>query len=122
MRCYAFRPPMSTFLRSPALWLSVGALAVVGGSGAAGLHAIRSMRAKTPPITSPLAREEANGGDAGAHDHAQDEDEDEEQAYAFRLPSGEPAAISCEDARKIIAQVRTSLAYEPEAVVAKSLA
>ena len=114
---------MSTFFRSTALWLSIGAVVVVGGTGAAGIHAIRLVRAKAMPSPSSIALEEAHAIDAGPGQRPlEDEDEDEEQAYAFRLPSGEPAAISCEDARKIIAQVRTSLAYEPEAVVPKSLA
>jgi carboxyl-terminal processing protease len=89
------------------------ALALLAGAGVIGTRALRPHESAPPP---PKAPESARAFDAGI------EDEDEERAYAFRLPSGEPAAVSCEDARKIIAQVRTSLAYDPEPVVPKALA
>ena len=50
---------------------------------------------------------------------AEDEDED---AYAFRMPTGRPAELSCEEARRVVAQVRTGLAYEPDGVSAHALA
>ncbi len=39
---------------------------------------------------------------------------DEEHSYVFRIPSGEPTALSCEQARIIVDQVRAGLAYPPE--------
>ena len=56
------------------------------------------------------------GADASA------EDEEDEGAYAFRLPSGRPAELSCEEARRVVAQVRTGLAYEPDSVLPHALA
>jgi carboxyl-terminal processing protease len=54
----------------------------------------------------------ADGGD----------DEDDEGAYAFRLPSGHPAELTCDEARRVVAQVRTGLAYEPDGVGSHALA
>lgn len=39
--------------------------------------------------------------------------EDDARDFAFRLPSGEPTALACEQARAIVAQVRAGLAYPP---------
>ena len=52
---------------------------------------------------------------------AGDEDE-EDRAYAFRVPTGKPAELACEEARRVIAQVRTGLAYEPDGVSPHALA
>lgn len=53
---------------------------------------------------------------------AADDGRDDERAYAFRIPSGEPTALSCEEARTIVEQVRAGLAYSPESVSAGALA
>ncbi len=45
-----------------------------------------------------------------------DNGRDEEPAYAFRIPSGEPTELSCDDARAIVDQVRMNLAYPAESV------
>ena len=45
-----------------------------------------------------------------------DDSHDDERSYVFRIPSGEPTALSCEEARTIIEQVRAGLAYAPEGV------
>jgi len=50
------------------------------------------------------------------------EDEEEDRAYAFRVPTGKPAELACEEARRVIAQVRTGLAYEPDNVSPRALA
>jgi carboxyl-terminal processing protease len=50
------------------------------------------------------------------------EEGEEEAPRGFRLPSGEPSAVSCEAARAIVAQVRHSLAYEPEPVLSRPFA
>jgi carboxyl-terminal processing protease len=50
------------------------------------------------------------------------EPEEDERAYSFRVPSGEPAALTCDAARAIVNQVRTGLAYEPEPVSPRALA
>src|SRR5512138_2463340 len=94
-------------------WLTALAVgSVTCGVVVYGAHAFR--KATLTPIVGPS--EVAHAHDAGVPD------EDEERAYAFRLPSGEPAALTCEEARTIVAQVRTGLAYEPEPVTPKALA
>ncbi len=45
-----------------------------------------------------------------------DDDHDDERSYVFRLPSGDPTTLSCEEARTIVAQVRAGLAYAPDKV------
>jgi carboxyl-terminal processing protease len=45
-----------------------------------------------------------------------DESHDDERSYVFRIPSGEPTSLSCEEARTIIEQVRAGLAYPPDGV------
>ena len=51
-----------------------------------------------------------------------DDNHDDERSYVFRIPSGEPTALSCEEARTIIEQVRAGLAYTPETVKAPAFA
>jgi carboxyl-terminal processing protease len=59
---------------------------------------------------------EANGG--GVPDDGHDDD----RSYVFRIPSGEPTALSCEEARTIVEQVRVGLAYAPEPIRPASFA
>ena len=49
-----------------------------------------------------------------------DEPDEDTRSYSFRLPSGEPTALACGEARRIVEQVRAGLAYEPDAVVART--
>ena len=51
-----------------------------------------------------------------------DDAHDDERSYVFRIPSGEPTALTCEEARAIIDQVRAGLAYAPEGVKAAAFA
>ncbi len=51
-----------------------------------------------------------------------DDSHDDERSYVFRLPSGDPTALSCEEARTIIDQVRAGLAYAPEGVEVSAFA
>jgi carboxyl-terminal processing protease len=67
-----------------------------------------------PPAPAPPAIVD---DDADAGDHDEDDD-----AYAFRLPSGRASQLSCEETRRVVAQVRTGLAYEPDAVSPHALA
>ncbi|MGO8992704.1 MAG: S41 family peptidase [Polyangiaceae bacterium] len=68
-----------------------------------------------PPATHPSSAPPAGQADAG-------EDEEDDGAYAFRVPSGRPAELSCDEARRVVAQVRTGLAYEPDGVSPHALA
>jgi carboxyl-terminal processing protease len=45
-----------------------------------------------------------------------DDGHDDDRSYVFRIPTGEPTMLSCEEARTIIDQVRAGLAYPPEPV------
>ncbi len=71
-----------------------------------------SAQAPSPPASSVASFDQRP--DAG--------DEGEDDAYAFKLPSGRPSALSCEETRRVVAQVRTGLAYEPDVVSAHALA
>src|SRR5258706_3419609 len=93
---------------------TIAGLSCVAFFGARALHA-RLLVTPAELVTAPEPT-------AAAPDDAGEPDEDEERAYAFRLPSGEPAAVTCEEARRIVAQVRTGLAYDPEDVPTKALA
>ncbi|HVJ90622.1 MAG TPA: S41 family peptidase [Labilithrix sp.] len=62
----------------------------------------------SPPVTS--ASESARPA------LVPDDNHDDDRSYVFRIPSGEPTALTCEAARTIIDQVRAGLAYAPEAV------
>ena len=69
----------------------------------------QAARAPDPPLgasgtTSPLAVLDA--GAIAADD----------KASTFRAPSGDPPSLTCEDARRVVAQVRQTLAYEPGTV------
>ncbi len=52
----------------------------------------------------------------------QDDGHDDERSFVFRMPSGDPTTLTCEEARAIIDQVRAGLAYNPENVDASALA
>lgn len=41
---------------------------------------------------------------------------DDDRSYVFRIPSGEPTALGCDEARLIVDQVRAGLAYAPEPI------
>jgi carboxyl-terminal processing protease len=51
-----------------------------------------------------------------------DDGHDDERSFIFRMPSGEPTSLSCEDALAIADQVRAGLASPPESVDAASFA
>jgi len=51
-----------------------------------------------------------------------DDSHDDERSYVFRIPSGEPTALSCEEARTIVDQVRAGLAYAPDGVPVSTFA
>ena len=94
--------------RSPKkrLWVTA---AIAGVAAVAWLGTRNAVRAPNPPVgaqgtTSPLAIL-----DAGAI-------ESDDRVSTFRVPSGDPPSLSCDDARRVVAQVRQTLAYEPGAI------
>ncbi len=64
-----------------------------------------------PPVASAVA-----APPAAPKIDPNDDGHDDERSYVFRIPSGEPTSLSCEEARTIIEQVRAGLAYTPEPV------
>ncbi len=88
------------------LWAT---FAIAGVAAVAWLGTRNAVRAPEPPLggpgtTSPLALL-----DGGALDS-------EDKSSTFRIPSGEPPSLSCDQAQRIIAQVRQTLAYAPGTV------
>ncbi|WP_394844373.1 S41 family peptidase [Pendulispora brunnea] len=49
-------------------------------------------------------------------------EQDEGQATSFRVPSGAPSELSCEEARSVVSQVREMLAYRPAPIRAAAFA
>jgi carboxyl-terminal processing protease len=47
---------------------------------------------------------------------------DDARAHAFRVPSGDAPALACDEARAIVSQARTQLAYTPDPVDPKAFA
>lgn len=73
-------------------------------------------RAPAPPPEAPAAPPVASApAPPPAHADLGD-DHDDDRSYVFRIPSGEPTALSCAEARTIVEQVRAGLAYPPEPV------
>lgn len=68
---------------------------------------------------APAAPARAPAPESTASD---DHDHDDDRSYVFRMPSGEPTALSCDEARTVVEQVRAGLAYAPETVPAAALA
>jgi carboxyl-terminal processing protease len=90
-------------------------MGVVAALGAVTFIGTRVLRSPAPP-PAPAPHAAVVAIDAGI------EQDEEDHGYAFRLPSGEPAGLSCSEARRIVAQVRSTLAYEPDVVLPRALA
>ena len=67
------------------------------------------------PAPAPVASATASSSLPQVRPDAPDHDDDD-RSYVFRIPSGEPTALSCDEARTIVEQVRAGLAYVPEPV------
>ena len=77
----------------------------------------------TSPAVATSSPESADTEDAGTEGSGPGLfEQDEGQATSFRVPSGAPSALSCEDARSIVGQVREMLAYHPAPVHANAFA
>ncbi len=99
-------------------WLS-GALF---GAAAALLWVLRPGHlSPLPPAGAFLPPPSAPAGSSG-DDRAAGPPADDARLHAFRLPSGEAPALTCEQARTVVRQARTQLAYTPEPVSPRSLA
>jgi carboxyl-terminal processing protease len=95
------------------VWLAAGVLPVALATGAMGLGAF-GPSAGGPSATPVVASSSAPANEPPPS--AADDSHDDERSYVFRIPSGEPTSLSCEEARVIVDQVRAGLAYAPESV------
>ena len=93
--------------------LLMGALCGVGG---ALLWTLRPMAPEGPFVTLPPPPVAAPVEDKAPAPV------DDTRTHAFRVPSGEAPALACDEARAIVAQARTQLAYAPDPVDAKAFA
>jgi carboxyl-terminal processing protease len=94
------------------VWMAVGSVAL----GAAVLWAARPKRpeAKVVAVTPPPSSE------AGS-EHGPPQSDDA-RSRAFRIPTGQAPALSCEAARAVVAQARSQLAYPPAPIDPRSFA
>jgi carboxyl-terminal processing protease len=97
--------------------LLVGSLSVLGST------LFLAMRPARPPSSAVLpAADSIEPALPGTDDRAGPGSSDDGRAHAFRIPAGDAPALSCDDARAIVTQTRTELAYQPEPVDAKAFA
>src|SRR3954449_12877649 len=106
-------------MRRSAFLMSAVGLAGVAGAAWLGLHrgagrwgatfTAASASEAGAPLDPALAASADAKGDAGKWG-------DRLAGRSLQLPTGAPASLSCQEARRIIAQVRQHLAAQPEAV------
>src|ERR1700730_16027219 len=96
------------------VWMAVGAAALGGAL-------LSAARLKTPPSRA-VPSSPPGSAEAGSGEHPPQTAGAAARTRAFRVPTGQAPALSCEAARAVIAQARSQLAYPPEAVDAKSFA
>lgn len=93
-------------------------MGVLCGVGAASVWTLRPTPAGAPLVLAPPPKPPPP---AGADDSAP-KDSDDVRPHPFRVPSGEAPALTCEEARAVVTQVRSQLAYSPDPVDAKTFA
>src|SRR5512141_289797 len=104
------------------IWLTTGVVPMAAVAAWVAFHHPRQAqppRLVEPPVVvvpSASADRAADAAVAEAKMDPNDESHDDERSYVFRIPSGEPTALSCEEARTIVEQVRAGLAYPPDGV------
>ncbi|HEY6464008.1 MAG TPA: hypothetical protein VIY73_27750, partial [Polyangiaceae bacterium] len=77
---------------------------------------------RPPPAPAPATTDPIDPATPGSDDRAGAGSSDDGRAHAFRIPAGDAPALSCDDARAIVTQTRTELAYQPEPIDAKAFA
>jgi len=92
-------------------------VAVCAGGALCAAVVLERPRATASP--TPHAAHTGGDGDAAASPEHEREDE---RSLSFRMPTGEPTSLSCDEARLIVAQVRDLLAYEPRPVARNAFA
>jgi carboxyl-terminal processing protease len=108
-------------MRRRGVWL-VGALFC---ASAALLGALRLTASRVPFVLAPVPGPPPPAADDPSASSSADDAVDQAgavRAHAFRVPSGDAPALGCDDARAIVAQARTELAYAPDPVECKGFA
>ena len=101
-------------------WIAVGVVPVAALAAWAVMHGRAPAPREAPSVVSSAAP--APGPPLEPRMDPTDDSHDDERSYVFRIPSGEPTALTCEEARTIVNQVRAGLAYAPEGVPAAAFA
>jgi carboxyl-terminal processing protease len=109
------------------IWLTTGMVPVAAAAAWVvfhGGHRAPPSHAADPPVVvvASGADRVADAGTAQPKMDPNDDSHDDERSYVFRIPSGEPTALSCEEARTIVEQVRAGLAYAPDGVPSAAFA
>jgi carboxyl-terminal processing protease len=107
-------------MRRRGVWL----VGVLCGVGAALLCTLRAGPRRVPSVFAPAPGTSASAADPSSPPPSSD---DAEQAgavrpHAFRVPTGDAPALACEEARAVVSQARTQLAYPPDPVETKVFA
>ena len=88
----------------------------------AGRGPLRSVPRLRPPGSLSAGAAHAPSRGAGAERAREADDTNDARARAFRIPSGQAPALTCQAARAIVAQARAQLASAPDPVDAKAFA
>jgi carboxyl-terminal processing protease len=94
---------------------------MAAGFAALGAGVVVAARSR-PHAALPVAAPPGPSAEPAPGDHETDPPADDARARAFRVPSGQAPALTCEAAHIIVAQARNQLAYPPGAVDAKTFA
>ncbi len=96
----------------------VGALAI----SAAGLAWLRHEERASPRCSIPREHDREPNRELPAAPRADEEEPEGSSGYAFHRPSGQPTSLRCDDAKRIVLQVRETMASPPTAVDPSSFA
>lgn len=91
-------------------WVTASFVTIAAAAAAWVLLPVSTPSAGSTPVVSSSAAPAPSPPPASYDSH------DDERSYVFRLPTGEPTSLSCDEARTILEQVRAGLAYAPESV------
>jgi len=97
---------------------------VLGGVLAAGVGLMWFDRPSAPPAGVVVAHP-ASAAPLGSDDEADDDGTqsgDDGRIHAFRVPSGQAPALTCDAARVVVAQAREQLAYVPDPIDPRAFA
>ena len=97
-------------------WLVAGIVPIATVATWVALHPQQPVAAGPTAVVTSSAMPSLGPGAAPPRMDPTDDSHDDERSYVFRIPSGEPTSLSCEEARTIIEQVRAGLAYAPDSV------